>query len=850
LAISAASNGDIILVKPGTYNEFISFKGKAITVRSDLDANPATYDASPSLTIIDSNQLWSVVTFIDGEGPDSVLEGFTITNGFGTQIGPNDYGGGIYCNNSSPTIKYNIISNNSVDVGGGIHCEGSDPIISDNTIKNNVATLTAGGIMCSHASPTISNNTISANEAGTSGGGIEVFEFCTPKILNNVIKENLAPEGGGIMCYSASPEIINNLFKWNSAEYGGGIYCYASAPIITNNTIFENSGVQEGGGIYCFWYSFPIITNTILWNDNAPTGPEISVDSTSNPDVTYSDVQGGWTGIGNINNNPLFLDTSFGNLHLTNGSPCINGGDNSAQGLPAMDFDGENRVELTVDIGFDEFYAYPALELHVPAQYPTIQDAIDVATDGVEVLVASEFINEGDYVENIDFKGKAITLRSDADADPTTHDISPRRTVINGNQTGSTVSFVSGEAADSVLEGFTILNGSGILAVYNYYGGGIYCENTSPTITSNIIKWNATDYGGGICCEASSPIITSNIVEENLSSISGGGIMCSHSSPTISKNVIRNNSAVFGGGGIDLFQYCYPTITNNIILKNSADYGGGIECIWASPAMANNTFYENSGSFAGGGVYCFANSSPTIINTTFWNDNAPNGSEICLEGYSNLTISYCGVKGGKNSAFVESGCTLDWGLGMVQAAPGFLDPANGDFHLSWNAPYVNIGTINGAPSEDMDGDPRPIAGTVDIGADEVAGTPPLEANVYSLVEATGGTVDLTLNAGIENGNRPYLVLGSVTGTIPGTPLPGGQAILRLNWDTFTALVVNFMNTSLFANFQGTLDASGMASATFDTLGPIPGAAGLTLYFAYVLNVPWNYASNAVLIEIV
>jgi hypothetical protein len=91
-------------------------------------------------------------------------------------------------------------------------------------------------------------------------------------------------------------------------------------------------------------------------------------------------------------------------------------------------------------------------------------------------------------------------------------------------------------------------------------------------------------------------------------------------------------------------------------------------------------------------------------------------------------------------------------------------------------------------------------------------------------------------------------LGSVSGTAPGTTLPGGL-ILPLNWDVFTDVVFILLNTPVFHCFYGTLDAAGSAEAQV-TSGPIPGFAGTILYFAYCLNSPFDFVSNPVEIEIV
>ncbi len=107
----------------------------------------------------------------------------------------------------------------------------------------------------------------------------------------------------------------------------------------------------------------------------------------------------------------------------------------------------------------------------------------------------------------------------------------------------------------------------------------------------------------------------------------------------------------------------------------------------------------------------------------------------------------------------------------------------------------------------------------------------------------GGSVNLYLSADEDNGNRNYRLCGSISGHEPGTPLPGGQATLPLNWDIFTNLVINMANSSLFSNFLGTLGPDGKATATLN-LPAVPGMAGTTMSFAYALNIPWDLASNA------
>ena len=165
-------------------------------------------------------------------------------------------------------------------------------------------------------------------------------------------------------------------------------------------------------------------------------------------------------------------------------------------------------------------------------------------------------------------------------------------------------------------------------------------------------------------------------------------------------------------------------------------------------------------------------------------------------------------------------------------------------------PCINRGTNDGSAIEDIDGYPRPYMGTADMGCDEFIGVHPLEGHTSFIPHGTGGKVQLTLSGGPGCAGRDYLMLGSVSWNAPGIPLPGGQATMAVNWDPFTNMVLNLLNTPAFMHFAGTLDAGGNAIATFDTLGPLPPqAAGLILSFAYALYAPWDFVSNPMNINI-
>ena len=329
--INASVDDDVVLIADGVYvglgNKNLNCLGKRITIQSE---NGAEY------CIIDCENNGRGFIFQNGE--TGVVDGLTICNGFISYLG----GGGIYCEFSNPTIRNCVFQRNIVigtlTGGGGIYNHYSSPVIEDCVFVGNSdgegTIYGGGGIYNLDGEPVITNCVFEGNEVELRGGGIfNLYSRAT--VVNCVFKNNasLFGFGGGVANWESDATIINCLFVGNSAwGNGGGVLNYLSATVITNCTFNDNTA-NSGEGIYN-WNrdnSGVRITNCIIWDEmiNIEGMPSI---------VNYSNIQGGWTGIENIDANPLWVD-----YRLLPSSPCIDAGDNELI-TTLVDLDGNARL--------------------------------------------------------------------------------------------------------------------------------------------------------------------------------------------------------------------------------------------------------------------------------------------------------------------------------------------------------------------------------------------------------------------------------------------------------------------------------------------------------------------------
>lgn len=512
-AIDSASYGDIIEVSPGTYtgdgNWDIDFKGKAITLRSS---------SGPGQTTINCTEGHRGFYFHRGEKQHSVLRGFTIK-------------GAVLSGSEIPSENSNWNPSPAHPVGGGIFCENSSPSIIDCVIKQCSAEL-GGGIGSVGGSPLIINCTIEQCRAGGFGAGIGLIKGSDARIVNCTINRNTGSDnsvGGGVYCLQSRLMMAGCDISFNSAQgnaQGGGIYCGGSSTQATlEHCIVSNNTAEAGGGIFSDSYadlditnctiadntnsgvhaesSYIAIKNSIVWYNG---GSAVSLNGSLSSSLLYSNIEGYYSGQGNIDSDPKFVSRGS-DYHLSSGftgqmtnwsnhSPCIDAGD-PQDPIGAEPFPNNKRINMGAYGGTREasnstgpFIIHVDQSGQYSGQYSnqafrTIQEAVRWADHGDTVMVWP-----GTYRESVFVDGKSITIQSADDA-----------AVVMSNDYAFTFQFA--ESSRSVLRNFVITDCG---------EGAIICHGASPELTNLTIvnnNFGITAYAG------SDPSITNCIFWNN-----------------------------------------------------------------------------------------------------------------------------------------------------------------------------------------------------------------------------------------------------------------------------------------------------------------------------------------------
>jgi predicted outer membrane repeat protein len=571
-------------------------------------------------------------------------------------------------------------------------------------------------------SSTILDGFTISSGSGANGAGIAItgqppqgdglISAVTAPVIENCIFQNngASQQGGAVYCTEyASPTFVQCVFSGNGAAYGGAIYnSDFSNPSFINCTFSENIAGLGGGAIYNAGGDISL-TNCIIWGNSG--SPEIYTASGAQTNISYSDVeQSGYAGNNNVDANPNFVGGGGTAYNLQMPSLAIGTGNNAAIAGTQLDLKNNTRITPAngnVSMGAYQYQGPFVIYVDLTAvngqnngtswanAFTNLSQALTYATVGFKVEVAA-----GDY--GLDYPSYTIPLKEGVDLQGGYEDggssapyPSTFVTYLDGAHFGNifvtgahaadTVVTSTGTDSSTILNGFTIENGS---AQTN--GGGMLLTDASPTITDcTFINNTATTSGGAIAAEqGSAPLISDCTFADNSASYAGGGIYLTNSQASLLNCAIRGNtSSEFGGGIYDIDSSL--ALTNCSFTANSSDLGGAI---------------SNQGS-------------ATITNCILWNDTAIAGFDEIYDVSGTSNVSYSDIEGGfagssnvnANPLFVSStNLELQNGSAAIKAG------SSGDTVL---AEYAN----NDFTPTDLAGNPRFLSTTVDMGAYEFQG---------------------------------------------------------------------------------------------------------------------------------
>ncbi|MEI6195129.1 MAG: thrombospondin type 3 repeat-containing protein, partial [Verrucomicrobiota bacterium] len=410
-AIDAAGAGDVIVVSDGTYNNGGRIvygamtnrvvADKAVTIQS-LNGAAATLIAGTRNANVPPTGI-RCVYLTNGAS----LIGFTLTNGATRGTGDvvrEQSGGGVWCADSSVTVANCAFAGNAAALYGGGAFQG---VLFNCTFTNNSASYGGGAASNTVCNGTFTRNSsvyqnfnygggaygcvlsnclITGNQAVAGGGlgGGAAFSSLTSCVVSNnsaasggglyvgnaygsLISSNRATGGGG---GGATSNVLINCVIRNNFATGNGAGAYKST--LLNATVISNTSSISGGGVWGGGLS-----NCIVYYNTGSSSPN-AIDCT----MTYCDTISSVTGLGNITNEPVFVNLAGGDLHLQTNSPCINAG-NNASAVNMTDYDGNPRIAGgTVDVGAYEYQSPSSLLSYAWAQQYGL--SIDGAVDNLD----------------------------------------------------------------------------------------------------------------------------------------------------------------------------------------------------------------------------------------------------------------------------------------------------------------------------------------------------------------------------------------------------------------------------------------------------------------------------------
>lgn len=718
----------------------------------------------------------------------------------------NDGTGGIVSLRDSSVARLTRVSllDNRGEIAPGIYVQNSR-LDAANLIGSGHYGRDAGFIHCETSDVSLSNSTLVGN-ASIYGGGAFYGQDCNGSFINSIFAYNKAARGGALFAEVAPPPDATPAPEDTPADSPGATATPAPPSAtpgpVRNQYVFSACDFFQNGPEPVLGTEPPGVDNLLLdprfqgftddlvgGNDDLHLLPSSPLRDAGEPDPAFNDPDGSRGDIGSTGgpaSDPLWSQdtdadllpdgwerTWFDRLDLTTGSGDIDddGLTNLTEYLQGLDptltdTDGDglsDARELSEGTRANDTFSPNATLVLPTGRVTTLQGAIDAARDDTTILVPP-----GTYSEHIDFKGKAVTLKSTEGA---------AVTLITGVETFGIVAIQLGEDSRTVLDGFTLSNaeaeveGAGLrvsrssptlqsLALINNYssengggmaildttlsikdlvmegnstyglGGGLYVRDSQVYLEGVTLNSNSADTGGGIAADTS----TLRLLQTALTDNSGSGLAASASTLQLDQVSLSGNSGT--AGGAMFLDACVLTLTNSVLSRNLATDGAGLYLSGTVFDIHQVQWLSNAANNHGGAVTVGEGSSGTMSAVLFQDNRALTGTSLDLLAGGSLSTALTltqatlvgGVASSSNPVILGTGpvslevtnSILAFNVGPSGAPLSFTDPAL--VYLAYTLVYGNRpdnnlpGTLQ--PEEGLEADPAFIQFTDDLKPDE------------------------------------------------------------------------------------------------------------------------------------